>query len=535
MKTAAVYARYSCERQNEQSIDGQIHVCQDFAERNDIKIVKTYIDKAMSGTNDNRKAFQRMLKDSDKKEWDYVLIYKLDRFSRNKYEMAIHRKHLKDNGIKILSAMENIPDSPEGILLESLLEGMNQYYSEELSQKTKRGMNETRLKGNFIGGIVNYGYSLKPVYSDVNGKQVVTAQKVIINEQEAPIVREIFEEYANGKLPVDIARALCGRGIKRRSNQFQAQSVYHILRQEKYTGVYRIHGMTFDNIYPAIVPHEVFEVVKTRIEANQYGKHPTSDVNYLLKGKIYCGYCGRRMTSFTGTSKSGIVSRYYKCHKISPCKQSKTIRKEPLEQAISSALKNSLSSEENFSYLLDKIIGLNNDTLHNNTELKITEKELSAVEKSLSNLLNAIEAGMLTETTKERLLELESRKRELKSRILTEKTKEVKPPDKDEIAQYLLYALSQPTKAMIDLLIDKVLITDESVILYLKYTTDTPPNKSKRGRPKKNENPERILSEQGFLFNYYTFSYLVNIGRPNIVKSQPHKTQTKFIKVQIYI
>ena len=145
MKTAVEYLRYSSDRQTEQSIEGQKRVCDEFAKRNDIVIVDTYIDRAMTGTNDNREAFQQMLKDSDKKAWDFVLVYKLDRFSRNKYEMAIHRKHLKDNGIKILSAMENIPDTPEGILLESLLEGMNQYYSEELSQKTKRGMNETRL------------------------------------------------------------------------------------------------------------------------------------------------------------------------------------------------------------------------------------------------------------------------------------------------------------------------------------------------------------------------------------------------------
>lgn len=121
--SAVLYCRYSCDRQNEQSIDGQIRVCTEFAERNNIKIVGTYIDKAMSGTNDNRDDFQRMLRDSDRKQWRYVIVYKLDRFSRNKYEMAIHRKHLKDNGVKILSAMENIPDSPEGILLESLLEG----------------------------------------------------------------------------------------------------------------------------------------------------------------------------------------------------------------------------------------------------------------------------------------------------------------------------------------------------------------------------------------------------------------------------
>lgn len=139
MKTAVIYARYSSDRQTEQSIEGQLHVCNDYAERNNLVIVGTYIDRAMTGTNDNRDDFQRMLKDSDKKAWDYVLVYKLDRFSRNKYEMAIHRKRLKDNGIKILSAMENIPETPEGILLESLLEGFKRSNGHNISNlRTKQ-------------------------------------------------------------------------------------------------------------------------------------------------------------------------------------------------------------------------------------------------------------------------------------------------------------------------------------------------------------------------------------------------------------
>ena len=158
MKTAVIYARYSSDRQTEQSIEGQVRVCNDYAERNGILIVNQYIDRATTGTNDNRDAFQQMLKDSDKKQFDFVLVYKLDRFSRNKFEMAMHRKHLKDNGIKILSAMENIPDSPEGILLESLLEGMNQYYSEELSQKTRRGQRETRIKEPQKKSNLDYAY-----------------------------------------------------------------------------------------------------------------------------------------------------------------------------------------------------------------------------------------------------------------------------------------------------------------------------------------------------------------------------------------
>ena len=123
MKTAAVYARYSSDNQTEQSIEGQLRVCEEYAQRNDIVIVDTYIDRAMTGTNDNRPDFRRMIKDSAKKSWDFILVYKLDRFSRNKYETAIHKKTLKDNGVKVLSAMENIPDTPEGIILESLLEG----------------------------------------------------------------------------------------------------------------------------------------------------------------------------------------------------------------------------------------------------------------------------------------------------------------------------------------------------------------------------------------------------------------------------
>lgn len=129
MKTAVIYARYSSDNQTEQSIEGQIRVCGEYAQRNNILILATYIDRAMTGTNDNRPDFKRMMKDSEKREWDYILVYKLDRFSRNKYETAIHKKTLKDNGVRVVSAMENIPDTPEGIILESLLEGMNQYYS----------------------------------------------------------------------------------------------------------------------------------------------------------------------------------------------------------------------------------------------------------------------------------------------------------------------------------------------------------------------------------------------------------------------
>ena len=123
MKSAVIYARYSSDNQSEQSIEGQLRVCEEYAQKNNILILGTYIDRAMTGTNDNRPDFQKMIKDSNRKEWELVLVYKLDRFSRNKYEMAVHKKTLKDNGVKVISATEYIPDSPEAIILESMLEG----------------------------------------------------------------------------------------------------------------------------------------------------------------------------------------------------------------------------------------------------------------------------------------------------------------------------------------------------------------------------------------------------------------------------
>ena len=275
MKRAAIYARYSSSSQTEQSIEGQLRVCKEYAERNGIVIVRTYIDRAMTGTNDNRDDFQQMLKDSAQKQWEYLLVYKLDRFSRNKYEMAIHRKHLKDNGVKILSAMENIPDSPEGILLESLLEGMNQYYAEELSQKVKRGLRESRIKGNAICNRVPYGWD------KVN-------KKYFVNEQESAIVKEIFRAYLSGKTMKQIADELCARGIRNKDREFKENVIYTMLHNEKYTGIYRIHDQVYDNIFPAIIDHEIFEQTQKRLALTATGKH-VPDVTYMLRGKIYCG------------------------------------------------------------------------------------------------------------------------------------------------------------------------------------------------------------------------------------------------------
>ena len=249
MKTAVIYARYSSDSQTEQSIDGQLRVCEEYAKKNNILIVQTYIDRAMTGTNDKRPDFQQMLKDSYKKQWDYVLVYKLDRFSRNKYESVVHKKTLKENGVKLISAMENIPDSPEGIILESLLEGMNQYYSAELAQKIKRGMHETRLKGLFQGGALAYGYK-------------VEERKIIIDLESAIVVKYIFEQYDLGMYASDIVNELNSKGIKIKGKKFIKNTIYKILRNEKYTGIYKFKDEVITNMYPKIIETEQFNKIQ---------------------------------------------------------------------------------------------------------------------------------------------------------------------------------------------------------------------------------------------------------------------------------
>ena len=525
MKTAVEYLRYSSDRQTEQSIEGQKRVCDEFAKRNDILIVDTYIDRAMTGTNDNRDSFQQMLKDSDKKAWDFVLVYKLDRFSRNKYEMAIHRKHLKDNGIKILSAMENIPDTPEGILLESLLEGMNQYYSEELSQKTKRGMNETRLKGNFIGGIPNYGYSLKELTADVNGKQVRTALKVIVNEEEAPILKSIFTDYSNGKRICDIVKELTEKGVLNRGKPFLAGTIYSLLQQEKYTGIYRLNGAAYDKIYPPLIPVELFETVRKRIDANKYGKH-VPDVEYLLKGRIFCGYCGKPMSSYTGTSCTGKINRYYKCRVIKkniPC-DNRPANKEALELFVVEAITETITAKENLAFLMTKIIEKQRQRLSDDTALRSLQKELAKTNKAISNIMTAIEAGIFTETTKARLQELENFRKGLSEKILIEGTKTKEALQAEDIEKYLKEAIKLKPKSMIELLLNKVVVYKDRADVFLKYTPDDEIKDSPDGN-----DPDRGC----FIIQYTKFQERIRTGRKR--KGGPDSTYLQTILISVYI
>lgn len=463
MQTAAIYARYSSDSQNEQSIEGQLRVCEEYAKRNDIIILNTYIDRAMTGRNDNRPDFQRMLKDSSRKEWNFIIVYKFDRFARNRYETAIHKKELKDNGVKVLSAMENIPDTPEAIIFESMLEGYAEYYSAELAQKVKRGMFETRRKGLYQGGGVLYGYK-------------IDGRKIVIDENNAAVVRFMYEQYANGIFVKDIIRTLTEKNIFYKGKPFVRNSVYNILRNEKYSGVYKHNDEIVDNMYPQIVPTNVFNQVRRKVAANKYGKKSVK-ADFLLRQKLICGNCGQPMHGESGTTKNGSRIYYYKCYgrkkRLNDCNKA-MIRKEVIENLVTDTIVQKLSEPNLINIIVSKILQRQEKSICENSALSLLIKQKKQVDTAIDNIVAAIERGIVTNATNKRLQSLETQQQELERQILIERSKQSIKFSAADIKQFYSSALNENSKILINLLIEKIILFDDKVEIYFNNPIKNP-------------------------------------------------------------
>lgn len=467
MKNAVIYARYSSDSQSEQSIEGQMRVCQEYAQRNDMLILGTYIDRAMTGTNDNRPDFQRMLKDSKKKQWEYVLVYKLDRFSRDKYEATIHKHTLKENGIKLVSCMENIPDTPEGIILESLLEGMNQYYSAELRQKVNRGLKESWIKDNATGGMPYYGYN-------------IVDKKYVIDEFEAEIVKEIFTKYANTYTANAIAKDLKERGIRRKNGQYiTSKYVYFIIHNIRYTGKVFHHGVEYDNIFPRIISDKLWQQVFEITESNKIGPSRKKEIyDYILSGKLICGYCKHRMSGISGTGRNDIIHYYYTCttrhKKLTDCKK-KTIKKHELEDLVINTTTAFLRSEETINLIATKIFKLHEKETKENLVLNSLLRRKDIAVNASNNIIKAIEQGIITEQTKTRLKELETEINQLEFDIEQEKQRVYTFLTIDKIKNYLKSMVYSNTedikvrKVIVNTFIREILLYDDRVVITYNF------------------------------------------------------------------
>ena len=468
MKNAVVYARYSCDNQTEQSIEGQMRVCREYAERHEIVIVDTYIDRAMSGTNDNRPDFQRMIKDSAKREWEIVLVYKLDRFSRNKYETAIHKKTLRDNGVKVVSAMENIPDTPEGIILESLLEGMNQYYSAELSQKVRRGMRETRNKGLYQGGRLPYGYKLD-------------GRRIVIDEKRADVVRYIYDRFSKGVFVREIIEDLTAKGVLCNGKPFPLETIYKILKNERYSGTYTMGDEVISNMFPAIIPVDLYERVRKIVNQNRYGRRSIK-TDYLLRFKVECGYCGKKASASSALSETGRYFRYYKCDSRKTCRhncQLKSFPKEFLETLIVDSIAEKLSEPSIMNSLVAELMKAQNDNSKNNTALIMLKKEKVGVDIALDNIVKSIESGLGSKTTHQRMLELEHQQEELEKQIRIEENREIEKLSEKEIRTFYKEGLKLEPRMLIACLVKKIVLYNEKIEIYYNNPLNISPDNSR--------------------------------------------------------
>ena len=465
---AVIYARYSSDNQREESIEGQIRECTAFAEKNGITILRHYIDRAFSAKTDNRPEFQNMIKDSGKHLFDMIIVWKLDRFARNRYDSARYKAALKKNGVKVVSATEIISDGAEGIILESVLEGYAEYYSADLSEKVVRGMTENALKSKYNGGTRPIGYLID---SD---------QCFQLDPLTAPFVREVFQRYDEGATMTQIRDWLNEQGVKNtRGQKMTYNSVQHLLSNRRYIGEYTYRDIVVPDGIPAIVPQDLFDRVQQKLAKNKKApaRHKAED-DYLLTTKLFCGYCGAYLCGESGTSHTGNVHHYYKCvsvkKKRTECHK-KSVRKEWIEDLVVSETMRMVMDDKAIEAIVSMLMDLQD---RENVNLPLYEQQLRETDTAIQNLLNAIQQGILTKSTKGRLEELEATKEELETKIACEKL--AKPKVSAEFMTFWLHRFRKldvrqksHRKMLIDTFINAIFLYDDKMVITFNYKEGT--------------------------------------------------------------
>ena len=465
--TAVIYARYSSDNQREESIEGQIRECTAYAEKNGITVVKHYIDRALSAKTDNRPDFQQMIKDSEKRLFDIVLVWKLDRFARNRYDSAHYEYQLERNHVKLVSATEPISDSPAGIMVKSMLTGMAEYYSAELSEKVVRGMTENVLKGKYNGGTIPIGFK-------------VDEEKFFqIDPLKAPFVVEAFQRYNDGATMKELMNWLNDSGVTTNRNQkFTYNSVQTLLTNKRYIGENHFKDIVMPDSIPAIVDKDLFEEVQLKIKKNSRApaRHKAED-DYLLTTKLFCGMCGAMMFGECGTGRNKVVHHYYKCataKRFKTCKK-KTVRKEWLEDLVVAETMKLIQDDAVIDAIVAEVMELQDQE---NTTLPLLEKQMREVENGIENMLNAIQAGVLTNSTKSRLEKLEAQQKELEVRIAEEKI--ARPRLSENQVRFWLTRfrkldpnVKSHRETLINTFVNAVYLYDEKVLITFNYKDGT--------------------------------------------------------------
>ena len=456
MKKAVFYGRYSSANQTEQSIEGQLHVCEQYAQQNGIEIVAHYIDRAKSGKTDNRPQFQQMIADTEKMKVDTVLVYKLDRFTRNRYDSAIYKRKLKQRGISVVSATEPLTDTPEGIIMEALLEGMDEYYSAELARKMHRGKTESFKKGLFINRRVPFGYRVKN-------------RRLVPDEAKASLAVEMFRRYASGERFADIIRWLDGLGIPNGNGRnWQNWNLSAILKNRVYIGEYTRQDMEGFSPCPALVDVQTFDLVQKRLAefAHRAREDKMNGFDYFLSGKLICSKCGRHV--------SGISAKNYHYYHCGTCKPAACHNAEKLHERVIDALREYLTDEKLDELAAGAYEAYKAET--SSTDVRpAVEKELADVEKQLKNAVNAILNGVDALTLKDTMVELERRKSELQA-VLDDA--EVPPPkltyDHFRMMLQIIVEKAQTDdmRQLIHTVVNRIVLKDETAFIFINLTDE---------------------------------------------------------------
>lgn len=433
---AVIYARYSSDNQSEESITAQLRACNEYACKNGIKIIGEYIDRAMSARSDNRPEFLRMVAEAPKGLFNAVIVHKLDRFSRDRYDHAIYRKKLRDNNVKVISVLENLDDSPESVVLESVLEGFSEYYSRNLARETRKGLRETALKAKFTGGTPPFGFD---VDADNN---------YIINASEAEAVRKIFNACVNKIGYAALIDEFAQQGIKTKFGRpFGKNSFNAILKNEKYIGTYIYYPegtakqklsipIKIEDAIPQIVDKTTFWEVQKIMNSRKHSGAAKAIEPYLLSGLLFCGECGSAMNGHRHTRKRG-VEYCYECGNNSRkriCAMPQLSR-DKVEKIVCDYISDLMCPDaiaEIKHALLKNADILNEDS---NIKRQETKKQISALETKINHTVDLL-VDTPSDRLRKRLLDMETQQKDLYIALDKLQASEV---TEDKLNDYIVY------------------------------------------------------------------------------------------------
>lgn len=422
-----LYGRYSSHNQKDISVEQQFEKGYELAAEYGIRIIDTYADRAVSGRTDKRRDFQRMMTDAAKGKFRYVIAWKSNRMGRNMLEALINEARLQDLGVRVLYVEEDFDDTAAGRFAARSMMNVNQFYSENMAEDIKRGLYDNAANCMVANGHLPYGYKADETLH------------YAIDEPKAAVIREIFTRVSCGEAFVDIMASLNARGIKTSYGRPWGRSSFQkILSNERYRGIYIYGDVRKEDGIPRIISDELYfkvqEVITTK--KNPQGRHRVNG-DYLLTGKLFCGHCKSPMTGISGTSRSGNLHYYYVCQKRRTEKtcEKKNLRRDDIELQVAKAIKRRTLDDDTINWIADSVVEYSQHQ-ESASGIGLLEDQLKDTQRSIKNLMAAIEQGIITPTTKARLMELEKEQSDIDRKITMAKA-DVIPVNRDQLVGWL--------------------------------------------------------------------------------------------------